>query len=76
MDGTYSDLKDKLLSVVLGLNGIENGGQLVTLELDCTGRSDTVHDRPIGTFLVDVVMDSGVGKDFREPDGRVSTGEG
>lgn len=76
MDRTYSDLKDKLLAVVLGLNGVQNGGQLITLELDCTGWSDIILDRAIGGDFVDVMMDSGVGKDFREPGRRVSTGEG
>ena len=74
MDGTYSDLKDQLLAIVLGLNGVENGRELVTLELDCTRRSDIVQNGLIGSILMNVGMDSGVGKDFREPDRRVSTG--
>ena len=32
---TYSDLEDKLLAVVGGLKGVENGRELLTLELDC-----------------------------------------
>ena len=68
MVGTYSDLKDQLLAIVLGLNGVENGRELVTLELDCTRKSDIIHDGRFGSILRVVVMDSGAGKDFREPD--------
>lgn len=32
---TYSNLKDKLLAIVLGLNGVENGRELLTLEFHC-----------------------------------------
>ena len=32
---TYSDLEHELLAVVGGLKGVENGRELLTLELDC-----------------------------------------
>jgi hypothetical protein len=35
MGSTYSDLKDQLLAVVGGLKSVENGRELLTLELDC-----------------------------------------
>lgn len=31
----YGDLEDELLATVLGGNGVENGRQLLTIELDC-----------------------------------------
>jgi hypothetical protein len=31
----YGDLEDELLATVLGGNGVENGRQLLTVELDC-----------------------------------------
>jgi len=31
----YGDLENELLATVLGGNGVENGGQLLTVELDC-----------------------------------------
>lgn len=31
-DRTYSDLEDQLLAIVVGLDGVENGRELVTLE--------------------------------------------
>ena len=35
ISNTYSNLENELLAVVLGLNGVENGGKLLTLELHC-----------------------------------------
>lgn len=32
---TYGDLEDQLLATVLGLKSVENGRELLTLELDC-----------------------------------------
>jgi len=32
----YCDLENKLLAIVLGLKGVENGGKAVGVELDCT----------------------------------------
>lgn len=32
---TYSNLKDELLATILGLNGVENRRELLTLEFDC-----------------------------------------
>lgn len=32
---TYRDLEDELLAIVLGLKGVENGRELVGIELDC-----------------------------------------
>lgn len=34
-EGTYGNLEHKLLAVVLGLNGVENGRELLALELHC-----------------------------------------
>lgn len=31
----YRDLKNQLLAIVVGLKGIENGGELLGVELDC-----------------------------------------
>jgi hypothetical protein len=42
ISNTYRDLKDELLAVVLGLNGVENGRELVTVELHCRLESDIV----------------------------------
>lgn len=39
---TYRNLKDELLATVLGLNGVENGRELVTVELHCWRESDIV----------------------------------
>lgn len=42
---TYSNLQDELLTVVGGLNSVENGRELVTLELhynQANSRSDIV----------------------------------
>jgi hypothetical protein len=39
---TYRNLEDQLLAVVLGLNGVENGGKLLTIELHCSSKSDIV----------------------------------
>lgn len=30
---TYSNLKDQLVAIVVGLNGVEDGRELLTLEL-------------------------------------------
>jgi hypothetical protein len=38
-EGTYSNLQDELLAVVGGLNSVENGRELVTLELHCSRRN-------------------------------------
>jgi hypothetical protein len=35
MVSTYSDLEHKLLAVVGGLKSVENGRELLALELDC-----------------------------------------
>jgi hypothetical protein len=35
---TYRDLKHKLLAAVLGLNGVENSWDLLSVEFDCRGR--------------------------------------
>ena len=32
---TYSDLEDELLAVVLGLQGVQNGRDLLSVKLDC-----------------------------------------
>lgn len=42
VSNTYRDLKDELLAVVLGLNGVENGREVVTVELHCSLESDRV----------------------------------
>lgn len=42
VSNTYRDLKDELLAVVLGLNGVENGREVVTVELHCSLESDIV----------------------------------
>lgn len=34
--GTYGDLKDKLLSIVFRLERVQNGGELDSIELDCS----------------------------------------
>lgn len=31
----YRDLEDELVATILGLEGIENGRQLIRVELDC-----------------------------------------
>ena len=31
----YGDLENELLATVLGGQGVQNGGQLLTVELDC-----------------------------------------
>lgn len=36
---TYRDLEDELLAIVLGLKGVENGRELVGIELDCWAES-------------------------------------
>lgn len=35
---SYRDLEDELLAIVGGLKGIENGGELLGVELDCRAR--------------------------------------
>jgi hypothetical protein len=42
VSNTYRDLKDELLAVVLGLNGVENGREVVAVELHCSLESDIV----------------------------------
>ena len=65
---TYSDLEDKLLAVVGGLKGVENGRQLLTLELDCNCASVWVFWRRRGRVDIGaaaVALVSGVvGKRF------------
>jgi len=34
----YRDLEDELLAIVGGLKGVENGGELLGIELDCRRR--------------------------------------
>lgn len=36
---TYRNLQDELLATVLGLNGVQNGGKLLAVELDCSRKS-------------------------------------
>lgn len=40
MMSTYRDLQGQLLSLVVGLNGVENSGKLLAVELDCTNTSE------------------------------------
>jgi hypothetical protein len=41
----YGDLEDELLATVLGVQGVENGRQLLTVELDCKWASVLVFFR-------------------------------
>lgn len=68
-EGTYGNLEHKLLAVVLGLNGVENGRELVTLELHCNmanSRSAIVREDDIRPIAMGWTMDWGRGKDFRD----------
>lgn len=68
-EGTYRNLEHKLLAVVLGLNGIENGGELVTLELHCNMASNVsaiVREDDLRSIAMSLAMDWGRGKDFRD----------
>jgi hypothetical protein len=45
------DLKDELLAVVLGLNGVENGRELVTVELHVDDGTNDLVNLSDGTSL-------------------------
>jgi hypothetical protein len=66
---TYSNLKDELLAVVCGLNGVVDGRELLAGELHCKMANimsavDSLMD--LGLIAMDLVMDWVQGKDFRE----------
>jgi len=45
----YRDLKDELLAIVVGLKGVENGRELVGIELDCRRHQlNVTARRPLG----------------------------
>lgn len=49
---TYSNLKDKPLAIVLGLNGVENGRELLTLEFHCnTSELDHKETQAVAFYL-------------------------
>ena len=49
---TYSNLEDKLLTIVLGLNGVENGRELLTLEFHCnTSEIDHKETQAVAFYL-------------------------
>lgn len=67
-EGTYGNLEHKLLAVVLGHNGVENGRELLALELHCdmaNSRSASVSGVVLGSIAMALEMDWGRGKDFR-----------
>lgn len=49
----YRDLEDKLVATVLGLKGVENGGELLGVELDC---GQGVSDNDLGDDIVKIVF--------------------
>lgn len=46
---TYRDLEDELLAIVLGLKGVENGRELVGIELDCWAGAGSVYRASVVT---------------------------
>lgn len=47
---TYRDLKDQLLAVVVGCEGVENGRELVRVEFHCIARQIRSHYEPLSSF--------------------------
>jgi hypothetical protein len=47
-EGTYGNLEHKLLAVVLGHNGVENGRELLALKLHCDMANSKVSEYPWG----------------------------
>lgn len=57
---TYSNLKDKPLTIVLGLDGVENGRELLTLEFHCN-TSELNHKK---LKPLHFIRESRIGMDF------------